>query len=348
MDFQGRRSRIKSEQFLVGDFKATHNSNLYYLTGFTGFPALLQRQGSKDTLWIQKQTQREILFDGKAYDLEEVHKTSKVDEVKEADLESLIAGLSLNDQSVLHQIAKLRLVKTQEEISHMRTAAKISRKAHQEIAELIQVGASEWEIKTEFERKLFLSGARCTAYSTICGAGRNSTLLHATRYDRVLAQGEAFVLDGACKLDHYASDITSTWINRATDQQSLILDIVKKAQAEAIKAVRVGVTLAELHELATNSMSEDLFRLGLIQKQEEIKGLFPHRTSHWIGLDVHDPKVSDDDSQIKLQEGMTFTIEPGLYFSEELKTNYGDLTHTGVRFEEDILVTKNGAEVLSK
>lgn len=348
MNFALRRKAIQTESFLIGDFSKTFSANLFYLTGIDSWPALLHRENNQEVLYIQKQTTREILFDGKAYDLDQIYSLSGVSDVREADLRSLNLRTPLNDQITIQILARLRSIKDKTEIRLMSEAAQISRRAHQEIAELVKPGASEWEIKYEFERLLFKRGARKVAYDTISGAGKNSILLHATKYDRILNSGESFVLDGACVLHNYSSDITSSWIFDATDLQHQILELVKESQAAAIQAVRIGTTLSVIHKAAEDILSERMLDLNLIKSKNEIKHLFPHNTSHWIGIEVHDPKQGSDDFNLPLEAGMTFTIEPGLYFAPTKDQDYGDLNYIGLRIEDDILVTPNGPKVLSQ
>ena len=346
MDFSQRRASLNLDSFALGSLASEFDSSLYYLTGFSGRPAILVRKESQETLFIQAPTEQELIFDDPQISLEQISEISGIQDLRVTDLGSLHFP-DLNSELIRRLLAQLRRIKSSEEIVQMRRAAQITRKAHQFIQNLVLPGVSEWEIKVEFERFLFLNGARETAYQTIAASGLNSTVLHARKYDRILQAQETFVLDGAAKFNHYASDVTSTFGGNENDEIQRIIEIVHRAQRLVFQNAKIGRTLFELHSLARDSMAEDLLKLKIISNESEIDLLFPHNTSHWIGLDVHDPKSSDQDQKLRLQEGMTFTVEPGLYFSPRLPRNYGKYHKIGVRLEEDVLITAQDCEILS-
>lgn len=346
MNFKERRQQLQFQDFSIGSQLPGFNANLFYLTGVTTAGVLVRTKGH-ETLYLQKPTEKEILFDGMPWDLDSLAEISGLENIQCIDLQS-IDVTSLNKEAVLLELAELRLVKDPREISHLRTASQLSRKAHTFLESLICSGASEWDLKVEFERFLFLNGCRETAYGTISAAGENSTLLHARSYNRALQEKDIFLLDGAGKFKNYSSDITSTFQVGDKEEALKIMSLVKKSQEQVLQAIKPGVTLSQLHQIAIDSMCEDLTSLSVIEDPQEIRSLFPHNTSHWIGIEVHDPKTRTNDSERPLQPGMTFTVEPGIYFSPRLKKDYGSYKGLGVRFEEVVLVCENGCEILSR
>ena len=139
--------------------------------------------------------------------------------------------------------------------------------------------------------------------------------------------------------------------------QKKVYNIVLEAQKKAIEAARPGVDLPEIHKVASISLIDGLISLGVLSgnhedifKKGEHKKYYPHGTGHWLGLDVHDqcPYLDDQINNITLQENMYFTVEPGLYFDEEDTSLPKELRGIGIRIEDDILITKNGNEVITK
>jgi Xaa-Pro aminopeptidase len=176
--------------------------------------------------------------------------------------------------------------------------------------------------------------------------------------DRRLRAGELLLLDAGCEYDFYASDITRTFPlgARFSSCQRDLYEIVLAAQLAAIESVRPGVTLEEVHEAAVNKLVEGLRALGLLSgSTDEIisagayKRFYMHRTSHWLGMDVHD--VGDyrrDGKSRQLEPGMVLTVEPGLYVSPaEESVPVAEMRATGIRIEDDVLVTAQGHQVLT-
>ncbi|MDH5491303.1 MAG: aminopeptidase P N-terminal domain-containing protein, partial [Myxococcales bacterium] len=222
--------------------------------------------------------------------------------------------------AVLHE---LRLRKSEEEIELMRGAAKITAEAHRRAFEIARPGMIEYEVEAEILRVFRARGAERPAYESIVGSGPNATVLHYVKNDRRMQAGDLLLIDAGCELGYYAADVTRTFpiSGRFTEAQRLLYGVVLRAQKAAIEAVRPGVTLESVHELTTRLLTEGMISAGLLEGEAEArieagdqKRYYMHRTSHWLGMDVHDVGSYFVDGEPRILEpGMVLTIEPGLY-----------------------------------
>jgi Xaa-Pro aminopeptidase len=257
-----------------------------------------------------------------------------------------------------------RLIKSKPELQVMRRAAAISAAAHQRLMERCRPGLNEQQLETEFLHACAERGARYQAYSPIVGGGRNACVLHYVNNDKALRDGDLVLVDAGCELDGYASDITRTFpVNgRFTTPQRTLYALVLEAQKAAIKAVKPGNRWDAPHAAALRVLTQGLVELGLIEgrqkdvprliKDEKYKPFYMHRTGHWLGMDVHD--VGDykvDGKWRRLAPGMVLTVEPGLYIApnaEVASEQAAQFRGIGIRIEDDVLVTENGHEILSR
>lgn len=250
-----------------------------------------------------------------------------------------------------------RMRKTATELSTMRRAAAISAEAHLAAMKAARPGQHEYELEALF-RELFLRrGSPRVAYEPIVASGGNATVLHHVSNRRQIQPGDLVLIDAGCELDYYASDITRTFPvdGRFTAPQREIYEVVLDAQRAAIDASRPGVTLDGLHDITVRRLVDGMIRLGLLQGDAEqlietdaYKRYYMHRTSHWLGMDVHDVGAYYLDGHPRpLEPGMVFTIEPGLYVSSgdsEAPERYRGI---GVRIEDDVVITSEGHENLT-
>ena len=250
----------------------------------------------------------------------------------------------------------MRRIKSKIEISQIRHAAKISSSAHVNLMKQCKPGLKEYEVEAEFIK--YCMSQRCEqAYPAIVASGRNACILHYTKKDATLKKNSLLLVDAAAEFNNYASDITRTIPVSGTfnKHQRTIYEIVLKSQMMAINACKPGKTLIEIHNVAVKYITKGLIEAkilnGSIQRNirdETYKKYYMHNTGHWLGLDVHDPSsYSIDGKPIILKPGMIFTVEPGIYIKNEsgIDKGYHDM---GVRIEDDILITNNGCEVLSR
>lgn len=246
-----------------------------------------------------------------------------------ARLEAAAAG---KVENIRETIDRMRLVKSPGEILLLEKAAACSSSAHLAAMRAIQPGRREYHLQAAMTEALLAFGCERHAYAPIIAAGSNSLVLHYTDNEAELVPGDIVVLDVGGEYSFYASDLTRTLpvSGRFSDRQREIYDSVLKAQRAVIAAIRPGMTLAgsgsnSLTQIARNVFEHD--RRGLSRS-------FTHSVGHHVGLAVHDP----GDSLAPLQPGMVITVEPGLYLPDE---------GFGIRIEDVVLVTEDGARVLS-
>ena len=187
----------------------------------------------------------------------------------------------------------------------------------------------------------------------------NACVLHYIENKDVLRKGDLVLIDAGCEYEHYASDVTRTFpvSGKFTRNQRALYEIVLEANVQAIAACRPGVLFTEPHEIALRIMVQGLVDLRLLEGDvdeiiatESYRSLCPHNTSHWLGVDVHD--VGDyrvDGASRELEPGMLLTIEPGIYIARHASTEHlpAGWRGMGIRVEDDVLITRSGAEVLT-
>ena len=255
-----------------------------------------------------------------------------------------------------HLLHDMRLYKSRAEISAMRKSARIAARAHERAISACRPGMYEYEIHADLIHEFKRHGS-VPSYAPIVGSGPNSCVLHYNKNDRLMQDGEMLLVDAGCEVDCYASDITRTYpVNgRFSKEQREIYEVVLRAQHAAIDKVRPGNHWNDPHDAAVRAITAGLRDLGLLKgpltkliKDGAYSRFFMHRTGHWIGLDVHDVgdyKVGDE--WRVLEPGMVLTIEPGVYIASGSKGVAKKWWNIGVRIEDDVLVTKDGHDVLS-
>ncbi|MEM7542066.1 MAG: Xaa-Pro aminopeptidase [Pseudomonadota bacterium] len=269
------------------------------------------------------------------------------------------AGVHAPDQfvSLGHIVHEMRLYKSQQEIKAMRKAAKIAAAAHQRAMDVCKPGMKEYQIEAELLHSFMKDGARSPAYPSIVGGGGNACILHYIDNAATLKDGDLLLIDAGAEYDSYASDITRTFpVNgKFSKTQKAVYEVVLDAQQAAIEAVKPGNTWNEPHEAAVDVITRGLKSLGILEGrvskligEEAYRPYYMHKTGHWLGMDVHDVgdyKVGNEWRM--LEAGMVTTIEPGLYLSRVTKGLDKKWWDIGIRIEDDVLVTKDGCEVLS-
>jgi Xaa-Pro aminopeptidase len=256
-----------------------------------------------------------------------------------------------------HLLHDMRLVKSKAEIKVMKRAMAISARAHQRAMVRCRPGLFEYQIEAELLHEFARAGARAVAYPSIVAGGDNACVLHYVDNADPLKDGDMLLIDAGCEYDGYASDITRTFpVNgRFSPAQRAIYEVVLAAQRAAIDRIRPGAHWNEPHEAAVEVITEGLVELGLLKgrvataiKKERYRRFYMHRTGHWLGMDVHD--VGDyriAGEWRMLEPGMVMTVEPGLYVPSGDRSVPRRFWGIGVRIEDDVLVTPEGAEVLT-
>jgi Xaa-Pro aminopeptidase len=254
----------------------------------------------------------------------------------------------LNPENILHG---MRMFKNAAEVRMIEEAARISAEAHIAAAKRCRPGLKEYQLQATMEFIFTDNGAMAPAYTSIVANGPSGWVLHYISNQGGLKRGDMVLIDAACEYQGYAADITRTFpVNgKFTAEQAQVYQLVLDAQEAAINAAKPGATLRDVHETAQKVLSDGLAKLGI--SEEHIRAFFPHGTSHWLGLDVHDVGTngtrSDKGKARKLAPGMVFTVEPGLYFAADDTRVPEKYRGIAVRIEDDVLVTEAGNRVLT-
>jgi Xaa-Pro aminopeptidase len=255
-----------------------------------------------------------------------------------------------------HLLDELRLFKSADELKLMRKAAAVSMRAHEAAMRAVRPGMHEYELQAEIER-VFRASDCHPAYGSIVGAGGNGCVLHYVANDARIGDGDLVLVDAGAEYRGYASDITRTFpaSGRFTKEQRALHGLVGQAHAAALAQARPGVAYEAGHAAAVEVLTDGLLRLGLLKGKlgknladGAYKRFYPHKTGHWIGLDVHDVGDYRIDGESRLLEpGMAFTIEPGLYVRPDDTSVPAKWRGIGIRTEDDVAITKDGHEVLT-
>ena len=282
---------------------------------------------------------------------------------------------------------EMRLFKDASEQDTMRRAAQISAGAHiramQLSARMLREGKQirEYHLDAELLHEFRLHGSQFPAYSSIVAAGANACVLHYRADAAPVRDGELVLIDAGCELDGYASDITRTFPanGKFTGPQRALYDLVVASQEAAVAVTKPGARFTDPHEASVKVLAQGMLDVGLLDKNKvgslddviEKRAYFPfymHRTSHWLGMDVHDCGAYLEPSELGktterkdavtgdviinrpariLQPGMVLTIEPGIYVrpADGVPEPFHNI---GIRIEDDAIVTATGCELISR
>ena len=251
---------------------------------------------------------------------------------------------------------EMRLHKSTQEIELMQIASTISAQAHTRAMQTVKPGMMEYALEAELNY-IFGQNGCVPSYNSIVGGGENGCILHYVENDKVLKDGDLVLIDAACEYQLYASDITRTFpVNgKFSSEQKALYEVVLKAQLAAIDAVRIGNSYKEPHRIAVRILVQGLLDLGLMQgnieqiiESESFHQFYMHGTGHWLGMDVHDVGSYKIEGEWRAyEEGMTVTVEPGLYIAPDDETVDAKWRGIGIRIEDDVVVTKDGPRVLT-
>ncbi len=259
--------------------------------------------------------------------------------------------------SLEHLVHDMRLYKSAVEIKTMRKAAKIAAQAHRRAMRACAPGKYEYEIESEYIHE-FRRHAAEHAYSPIVGGGENGCILHYTENNARLNAGDLLLIDAGAEYECYASDITRTFpvSGKFSKPQRDLYEIVLHAQLAAIEQVRPGNHWNDPHDAAVKVLTKGLIDLGILKgtvakaiKSEAYRKFYMHRTGHWLGMDVHDVGDYKVGGEWRvLEPGMVMTVEPGLYIAPGTRGVAKKWWGIGIRIEDDVVVTRDGYEVLSQ
>jgi len=259
-------------------------------------------------------------------------------------------------RDVRAELDAMRLVKDASELATMRRVADISTAAHIRAMRFVAPGRFEYEVEAELLHEFRRRGCEYPAYTSIVAGGANACVLHYVGNDQALKDGDLLLIDAGGELGGYASDITRCFpVNGLfSGPQADVYGVVLAAQAAAIAAVRPGATFADPHEAALKILAQGMLDLKLLSgsldgviESESYKRFFMHRTSHWLGKDVHDAgEYKEGEHWAPLVPGMVLTIEPGCYIrpGDDVPETFWNI---GVRIEDDAVVTAGGCEIIT-
>lgn len=340
----------------------------------------------KTALFVQKKDELLELWTGKRLGEKEAKKRFQVDEVYTSDefkkrFKSFVKNkkniycevnskkqefkkiLKLvkdfkNRYDITQIVQKMRLFKSPAEIELIKESIAITAKAHHRAMCLNKRNKYEYELQAEIEHEFKINSAYSDAYTSIVACGNNANTLHYIENDKPMIDKELILIDAGCEHNYYASDITRTIpVNgRYTQPQKELYNLVLYTQLKIINMIKPGVKRTHLQEIAEKMLTKGMVELGILKgdykkliKQQKHKRYYPHGIGHWMGIDVHDPAPYKDtkNQEIPLQKGMVLTIEPGLYIDKNDKSVPKKYRGIGIRIEDDILVTKDGAQNLS-
>jgi Xaa-Pro aminopeptidase len=246
---------------------------------------------------------------------------------------------AVRDVSVL--LAEMRLIKSDDEIEALRRVCRLSAEGHVEAMRFAAPGLYEYQVQAALEYYWRLSGARHNGYTSIVASGPNACILHYVQNDRLLEDGDLVLIDAAAELDGYSADITRTFPanGRFTAPQRAVYEVVLAAITEGLEMSVPGSTPRAIHDAATKVLTRGMIDLGLLPRSLEeslamhhYNKFFFHGTGHWLGLDVHDAGAYRvQGAPRKLQPGMAFTVEPGIYIAPDK----GEITLTLLEYDQD-------------
>jgi len=338
-------------------------------------------------LFVYKKDKQEELWNGKRLGVEAAKKRFSVDDVFEyttlsqkikehiSMVKHLYYDFSLDYSKVklLKSKAKdvysfrngakiveaMRLIKAPTEIAEIKEAIVITQEAHHQAIQKAKECSYEYELQAEIEYIFRKNGAQSDAYTSIVAAGNNANTLHYINNSAKIEKDDLILIDAGCEYNCYASDITRTIPASGvfTKEQRELYSLVLSVEKEIISMVREGVFRSKLQKKAQKLLAKGLIELGILKgslkkviKKGKLQELYPHGIGHWLGIDVHDqcPYKDKKGKEIALKAGMVLTIEPGIYLDKENKKVPKKYRGIGIRIEDDILVTKEGYENLSK
>jgi Xaa-Pro aminopeptidase len=338
------RKKIDAQQ--LDGILSTSLENIRYLCGFTG----------SDGAFILTQRESFFLTDSRYWTQSEeevrgshiIHYKKKIDGIASLLLDLKLKNVGFESTSItfsFHQslseklanesklipledeLKNLRAVKDTQELALTRNAIDISSNAFLHIMEMLQEGVLESTIAFEMEFYMKRHGSEATGFDIIVASGKRSALPHGRATSKRIENGDFILFDFGSRTQGYHSDQTRTVVcGKPSSEQKKVYQIVKEAHDKAIEKIRPGISIQEVDEAARNHIQ----KYGYDQ-------YFGHGTGHGIGLSVHEDPVVNKENKDLVQEGMVFTVEPGIYIPD-----WG-----GVRIEDMIRVTSQGAEVLT-
>jgi len=256
-----------------------------------------------------------------------------------------------------HLLHEMRLYKSANEVRVMQHAADISAAAHARAMRACLPGLSEGQLEAELVYEFMSQGARFQAYPCIVGGGANACVMHYSANNATLKAGDLVLIDAGAEYDNYASDITRTFPvgGKFNASQQAIYEVVLNAQLAAIEATRVGNHFDRPHQAALRALVQGLIDLRILKggleevlENQSYRTICPSKTSHWLGIDVHDAgDYRVGDAWRELEPGMVITVEPGVYIPPGTPGIASKWQGMAVRIEDEVLITRDEPRVLT-
>lgn len=359
------------EQKLNADVEYPYKQdpNMIYFTGLEEqdltFVAEIDEKSIKETLFMNSRDLQKEVWVGKTLDFNEACDISGINNIK-SNSEISDTVMKMNKTLVLHHLGNsdmiasfdkkkkgtellesIRCVKDEDDIEKLKSSCLLSCYGHINAMRMTKPDMNEYYIDGVLMGYLRSRGCQRLAYPNVIASGDNANVLHYMKNNAQMNGGDLLLVDSGGELNNYASDITRTWpVNgKYNNAQKEIYNLVLKAQKACINKTRPGISIMELDDISRNIITEGLLDLKILKDSKDKKKFYPHSIGHWMGIDVHD--CSSVDRNKPLVEGNVFTIEPGIYIkkSDDVPEQYKGI---GVRIEDDILVTKDGYENLTR
>lgn len=353
----------------------TPNRNFYYLTGIDeeNHILVLSKTNGKtnEYLFIKEVDPIAEKWEGKTIRKEEVSQICMIEDVKYlGEFNNFIEKVVLNKEEIniyldleeentsykyvneikhkyyniniknaFKLIGNLRLIKTNEEVSRIRKAIDITIEGVKELMRNSKSGIKEYELEAYFDFICKKNGVKDFAFKTIAAAGKNATVLHYVTNDSELKDGDLILFDLGAQYKYYNGDISRTFpINgKFTERQKEVYNAVLRVNEKVIKEMKPGVKFVDLNKKAKDWISEECISLGLMTEKDDVSKFYYHSIGHSLGMDTHDIELENRD--VTFEPGMIYTVEPGIYIENE---------SIGIRIEDDVLITEDGNEVLTK
>jgi len=339
------RSKLSSEG--VDGLLVTHATNRKYMSGFTGSSGVLLITANRALLLSDFRYKTQAPAQAPAFEFLE-HGANLMESIRDAVSDLGIRRLAYEDHEMTvatftkykkelqgielvpsgEWIERLRMIKSAGELAIMREAMALADKTFNHIVGLLKPGMKEVEVALEMEFYMRHHGATSSSFDTIVASGERSALPHGIASERVLQSGEFVKLDFGAYYQGYCSDLTRTvMLGKPTQRHREIYDIVLDAQMDALEGIRPGMSGKEADAIARNRIASRGFG-----------DYFGHGLGHGLGMEIHEAPRLSINGDLALEPGMTVTVEPGIYLP-----GFG-----GVRIEDDIVITANGVEILTR
>ena len=254
-------------------------------------------------------------------------------------------------------MGEFRLKKDQDDLANQRRACEITAQGHVAAMKFTKPGVNERQVQAVLSNEFLMKGAARLGYNHIIASGASATTLHYNFNDQVCKNGDLLLIDSGAEYNYYSGDITRTFpVNgKFSAAQRKVYAGVLKIQKDLIASIKPGVFFKDLHELGASRLTDLMLDLGLlsgrkedIMKANEHRKYYPHGIGHWLGMDVHDAGLYFIKNEARhIEEGMCFTIEPGIYIPIDDQSAPEEYRGIGIRIEDNIVVTANGCDVLT-